>query len=109
MRRAWSLIAAVLFSTLLAVTNTAQTQNNPERKVTSRIAPFYPEMAKHMRLGGVVKLEVVVRANGTVKSVKVLGGSPSLIESASFAVQKWRFEATSQETVEIVQVSFSLT
>jgi TonB family protein len=106
MRRAASLIAAAaLFVAVFAGPSTAQT----ERKVISRIAPFYPEIAKQIRLSGVVKLEVVVRTNGKVKSVKVLGGSPALIEPATSAVRKWRFEAASEETTEIVQVSFTLT
>src|SRR5271167_2040337 len=72
------IIAAALFAALSTRTSTAQTQGHAERKVVSRIPPFYPEMAKRMHLGGVVKLEVVVRANGTVKSMKAVGGSPVL-------------------------------
>lgn len=110
MRRVEILIAAaVLFSSLWAATSTAQAQTRPERKVINKIAPFYPEIAKHMRLGGMVKLEVVVLANGRVKSVKVLGGSPALIQPAIVAVEKWRFEASSEETTEVVLVLFSVT
>jgi TonB family protein len=102
------IVAVALFPALSTRTSTAQTQSHLERRVVSRIAPFYPEMAKRMRLGGVVKLEVVVRANGTVKSTKALGGSPVLIQSATAAVQKWRFEAAPEETTEAVQIVFEL-
>ena len=109
MRRVGILIvAAALFAALSTRTSTAQAQGHQERKVVSKIAPFYPEIAKHMRLNGVVKLEVVVRANGTVKSTKALGGSPVLIESATVAVFKWRFEAAPKETTEVVQITFEL-
>jgi TonB family protein len=109
MRRASSLIAvAVLFATLLTGISKAQTPGHEERKVVSRVAPFYPEVAKRMQVGGVVKLEVVVRANGRVKSTKVLGGSPVLIQAAADAVQKWKFEVAPQETTEAVQVVFEL-
>jgi TonB family protein len=109
MRRASSLIAvAALFATLLTGTSTAQTPGHEERKVVSRVAPFYPEVAKRMLVGGVVKLEVVVRANGRVKSTKVLGGSPVLIQAAADAVQKWKFDVAPQETTEAVQVVFEL-
>ncbi|MGD0507193.1 MAG: energy transducer TonB [Terriglobales bacterium] len=84
----------------------AQTQVHVERKVISRVAPFYPETARRMRLAGVVKLEIIIRANGTVKSVKALGGSPVLIPSAAEAVQNWKFEAAPEETSEIVQIKF---
>jgi TonB family protein len=109
MRRASSLIAAAaLFATLLTGSSEAQTPGHEERKVVSRIAPFYPEIAKRMQVGGVVKLEVVVRANGRVKSTKAQGGSPVLIQAAADAVQKWKFEVAPQETTEVVQVVFEL-
>jgi TonB family protein len=109
MRRASSLIAAAaLFAALLTGTSEAQTPGHEERKVVSRVAPFYPEVAKRMQVGGVVKLEVVVRGNGRVKSTKVLGGSPVLIQAATTAVEKWKFEVAPQETTEVVQVVFEL-
>jgi len=109
MRRASSLIvAAALLAILLMRTSKAQTPGHEERKVVSRIAPFYPEIAKRMQVGGVVKLEVVVRANGRVKSTKALGGSPVLIEAAADTVKKWKFEVAPQETTEVVQVVFEL-
>jgi TonB family protein len=104
-RRAGRIIAVIAFCSTLLAGGTSQ----KERKVISRIAPVYPDVAKRMHLGGIVKLQVVVRTNGTVKSVMVLGGSPSLIGSATFAVQKWKFEPASQETTELIQVSFDLT
>jgi TonB family protein len=54
----------------------------------------------------VVKLEVVVREDGSVQSAKVLGGNPVLIDAATDAVRKWRFEAASRETVEVVEIRF---
>jgi hypothetical protein len=38
----------------------------------------------------------------------VLGGSPVLIQAATTAVGKWKFEVTPQETTEAVQVVFEL-
>jgi TonB family protein len=109
MRRASSLIAAAtLLAALLTGTSKAQAPGHEERKVVSRVAPFCPEVAKRMKVGGVVKLEVVVRANGRVKSAKVLGGSPVLIQAATTAVEKWKFEVAPQETTELVQVVFEL-
>jgi TonB family protein len=109
MRRVGILIlAAALFAALSTRTSTAQTQGHTERKVVSRTAPFYPEIAKRMHLGGVVKLEVVVRENGTVKSTKALGGAPVLIPSATDAVRRWKFEPAHEETTETVEVVFEL-
>jgi len=78
----------------------------PGRKVISRVAPDYPVLAHRMHMQGVVKLEVQVRANGTVKSAKVLGGSPVFADAAKAAVEKWKFEAAPSESTESVQIVF---
>jgi TonB family protein len=107
MRRICVLIIAVALAVvLLSQTSTAQARDHAERKVVSQISPFYPEIAKRMHVTGVVKIEVVVRANGKVKSTKVLGGSPVLIESATDAVFKWRFAVAPEESTEAVQITF---
>lgn len=84
----------------------AQAASRIERKVMERITPVYPELARRMHITGVVKLEVVVRANGSVKSVRAAGGNPVLVQSATDAVLKWKFEVTSQETTGIVEIKF---
>ncbi|HLW86126.1 MAG TPA: energy transducer TonB [Candidatus Sulfotelmatobacter sp.] len=81
-------------------------QSHADRKVIAKAAPAYPELAKRMRLQGAVKLEVVVRADGGVKSTRVIGGNPVLIQAAADAVAKWKFEVLPNESVEIVQLTF---
>jgi TonB family protein len=61
-----------------------------------------------MNLHGVVKLEVRVAANGTVKSIQIKGGHPMLAQSAETAVGHWRFEPAAHETTETVQVKFDV-
>jgi TonB family protein len=53
-----------------------------------------------------VKLVVVVNANGSVKSTKVLGGHPLLVSAAEDAVKKWKFEPAAQEDSGVVEFSF---
>ena len=77
------------------------------RKVTSRIAPPYPELARTMHVKGSVRLEVIVSPNGTVKSVKVIGGHPVLAQAAERAVQKWQWERASHESSESVELRFN--
>jgi len=48
------------------------------------------------------------KQQGRVKSTKVVGGSPVLIQAATTAVEKWKFEVAPQETTEAVQVVFEL-
>ncbi|HUA14705.1 MAG TPA: energy transducer TonB [Verrucomicrobiae bacterium] len=78
----------------------------PDRKVISRVQPQYPELAKRMQIRGTVKVEAIVRPNGTVKTARLLGGNPVLADAALGAVQKWKFEPGENETTEVVQLTF---
>ena len=98
-------IAAAVFA-LVFTQSTTQARSPAERRVVSKIEAFYPEIAKRHRIKGMVRLEVVVEKNGRVKSTKALGGSPLLIESATYAVRQWKFEPASKETTEIIQIAF---
>lgn len=68
--------------------------------------PSFPEMARRMNIRGAVQLEAVVRPNGTVKQVRVLGGHPLLAEIAARSVMQWRFKPEERETREVVKVNF---
>jgi TonB family protein len=100
------MVAMALFASAGTLHIAAQNSVHPERKILDKVVPAYPQLAKRTNLTGVVKLEVVIRPNGTVKSARPLGGNPVLIDSAIEAVQKWRFEPAQQQTLEIVQVRF---
>lgn len=99
-------VALILCFGSLASAQNANAANGSDRKVETRVAPAYPELAKKMHIRGTVKVEAIVRPNGTVKSTRVLGGNPVLIQSAQDAVSKWKFEAAQGETTEVVQLSF---
>jgi outer membrane biosynthesis protein TonB len=47
-----------------------------------------------------------VAQNGTVKSTKVVGGHPLLVNAATDAVRKWKFEPAAEETTGIVEFKF---
>lgn len=106
MRRAVGFVLFALVLTSLALSQSSQASNST-RKVTSRIAPTYPDLAKKMHIQGVVKVEAIVRANGTVKSTRAIGGNPVLIDAATDAVSKWKFEPSAADTTEIVQLTFA--
>ncbi len=76
------------------------------RKIATRVAPVYPDLAKKMHLHGTVKVEAVVRPNGTVKSARALGGNPVLVDAALDAINKWKFEPGPSETTEVVPLAF---
>jgi TonB family protein len=94
---------------LLTSSARAQTPSSvptSDRKIAARVAPLYPDLAKRMHIHGVVRVEAVVKPNGAVKSTRVLGGNPVLVDAALDAVSKWKFDAAQAETTEIVQVTF---
>ena len=76
------------------------------RKVKTKVAPAYPETAQRMRLGGTVKLIVVVGTNGSVKSCTVLGGHPLLVAAAQDAVKSWKFEPGPEESSGVIEFTF---
>ncbi len=86
----------------------AQTyENNPgERKVISRVDPDYPDALKRLYIGGVVRVEVLVAANGTVKSTKLLGGSPILGQSTMKAIKQWKYAPAAADETLTVKVEF---
>ena len=75
------------------------------RRVKTKIQAVYPELARRMNLAGTVRLEVVVGENGATKTVKPIGGNPVLIQAATDAVKRWKWEAGS-ETTETVEFHF---
>jgi len=81
-------------------------QDEITRKAKTKVAPMYPELARRMSISGVVKVQVVVAPNGTVKSTKAVGGHPLLVNAATEAVKKWKFEPASEETTGIVEFKF---
>ena len=98
------LLIITLFASFHPVSGIAQAEI--DRKVKFKVAATYPEIARRMGLSGLVKIQVVVAANGTVKETKVLGGHPILVNAALTAVKKWRFETASGETTGTVEFKF---
>jgi TonB family protein len=71
------------------------------------VAPVCPELARKMHIQRTVKVEASVKADGNVRGPRLLGGNPVLVEAASEAVARWKFEAAPTETTEVVQVVFT--
>lgn len=76
------------------------------RKTKSKVSPVYPELAKKMNITGVVKVQITVGANGSVKEAKLVGGHPVLAAAALDAAKKWRFEAAAQDSTGILEFRF---
>jgi TonB family protein len=102
------LILGVFFATA-AVASHAWAEGGIARKLKSKVAPEYPALARRMKIMGVVKLEVTVAPNGSVRGAKVVGGHPILVNAALEAVKRWRFETSNEETVGILEFHFDPT
>lgn len=79
-----------------------------DRAVKMRVAPVYPEIAKRMRVTGMVRLDVTVDAAGKVTDVKAVSGNNVLAEAAQEAVRKWRFAPGDGTSTVSVNVDFNL-
>ena len=86
-------------------TASAAAEEGP-RRVERNIPPEYPEIASRMKLTGTVHVEAVVRPDGTVKEVRILGGHPLLADSVARAVKQWKYQAAPKETEEIIKFTF---
>ena len=81
-------------------------QGEIKRKVTAKVQPKYPALARQLKLSGKVKLEVIVAPDGRVKGTRPIGGSPVLVNAALDAIGMWRYEAGPKETVEVIEIDF---
>jgi TonB family protein len=79
-----------------------------DRAVKSKVPPVYPELAKRMKITGVVKVEATVDAEGKVTDVKTLNGSHTLAPAAEDAVRKWRFVPGPGTSTVDVDINFAM-
>jgi protein TonB len=63
-------------------------------KVIQQVQPFYPSLAKQARIQGTVRLQAIVRRDGSVGSLQLISGHPLLTQAAIDAVSRWRYQPT---------------
>ena len=96
----------VLAAGLSAPAASAAQEEEASRKLKSQVAPTYPELARKMNITGVVKVQIVIAPNGTVKTARLVGGHPVLANAAMDTVKKWRYEPAKDETTTVVEFRF---
>ena len=84
----------------------AQQAEEGRRKAKTKVTPAYPDLARKMNITGKVKVEAVIAPDGHVKSVRAVGGSPVLVQPCLDAVKEWRFDAASEETLQLIEFNF---
>ena len=77
-----------------------------DRKVQKRVPPVYPELAKRMHVGGIVRVQATVAPDGTVTEVKTISGNKLLSQAAEEAVKKWKFAVGDSESAVNIDISF---
>jgi len=77
------------------------------RRVVSKAAPVYPELARRMHVSGTVVMHVTVQPDGSVSDARVESGHALLAAAAEQAVRKWRFEPGPDATGMTVDVNFA--
>jgi TonB family protein len=101
-----SLGAFCLCAIVLLSAAPGHAQDNSVRKVLKKAPVGYPYILKSKGIGGVVKLRVFVKPDGTVRDTEVVGGNPILAESAQKSVMQWKFSPGGSETALEVSVTF---
>jgi len=97
--------AALFFSGASGFAQSGSTDES-KRKVKTKTAPLYPDLAKRMNVTGKVKIEVVITPEGRVKSTRVVGGHPLLVQACQDAVKEWKFVSAPEETTQVVEFEF---
>src|SRR6266404_6207049 len=109
MRFRWTWVAASILSLGLTLsTASAQTSSSEDgkRKVKVKVSPLYPEIARHMNVTGKVKIEVIITPDGKVRSTRVVGGHPLLVQACQDAVKEWKFFPAPEETTQVIEFDF---
>lgn len=97
--------ALAVLSGALAFGQSASTDES-KRKAKTKLLPVYPDLAKRLNVAGKVKIEVVITPEGRVKSTRVVGGHPLLVQACQDAVKEWKFAPAAEETTQLVEFEF---
>jgi len=58
------------------------------------------------RAPSLVKIEVIITPDGHVRSSRVIGGHPLLVQSCQDAVKEWKFFPAPEETTQVIEFDF---
>jgi TonB family protein len=96
---------ATLFSTAKPLCSQSTDEMESHRRVIRRVEPEYPETLKRLYIGGVLRVETTVAANGAVENAELLGGNPVLGQSAMKAIKQWKYAPTNSKEKLIVKLN----
>ena len=102
-RFAASVLAGLLAAGMVVAQSTVE---GGKRKVKAKVNPQFSQLARKMNLSGKVKVEVVIAADGRIKTARALGGHPLLVQPCLDAVKDWKYETAPEETTQIIEFEF---
>lgn len=103
-RLALSAVAVAIFASHASAQQASTDEG--KRKIKTKTTPFYPELARRMNVSGKVKIEVIIAPDGRVRSTRVIGGHPLLVQACQEAVKEWKFFPATEETTQIAECDF---
>ena len=112
MLTAAALMAAMVVPAVAGDAPVSVTREDALRAVTSKVPPDYSNIAKQLKLHGVVEVEVLINEDGAVDTVTLGTGNPVLFNCAKEAVKKWKFtpfKADGKPTKAKTSLSFNFT
>jgi TonB family protein len=104
----WLSLAAFAAGAVLPVPVAAE-ETAVARKITKKVMPVLSKIARQSRITGTVKLVAVVSPEGTVTSVRIVGGNALFVAAAEEAVKQWKFAVAKEETAETLAIKFENT
>ena len=100
-------IAATCFFVAMAlILPAANLPAQGSRKVLSNPEPPYPEVARRLRLTGVVKVQVTIAPDGKIKETKIMGGHPIFVNSVEQTLKDWKYAPAATETTTQMEFTF---
>ncbi len=87
--------------------------NVQEARLSKKVVPTYPPLARSARISGVVRFNAVIGTDGRIQNLQLVTGHPLLVPSAQAAVSQWVYQPTllNGEPVEVmtqIDVNFTL-
>ncbi len=99
----FSVVVIFGFATTLACAQGNSNGQDTKHKILKKVPVEYPKILKDRGIQGSVRLKVFIKPDGSVKDIEVLGGNPTLAESAEKSVRQWKFSPfDSDSNLEIV-------
>jgi len=109
MRFRWTRLALSAAALAILTSHALAQQTNTDdskRKVKTKVTPSFPELARRMNVTGKVKIEVIITPDGHVRSTRVIGGHPLLVQACQDAVKEWKFFPAPEETTQTIEFDF---